>query len=93
MNSRASIPLRLDQYLEAQKISTGAFHPLVGFMGESDFRSVVSDMHLNTGEIFSLPVTLDVTEEVASNLRNSADAELCFASIEDAVAAGYRPPK
>ena len=78
MNSRVSIPLRLDQYLEAQKISTGAFHPLVGFMGESDFRSVVSDMHLNTGEIFSLPVTLDVTEEVASNLRNSADAELCF---------------
>jgi len=78
MSNRVSIHLRADQYLEADKINNGALHPLSGFMGESDFKSVVYDMRLTTGEVFSLPVTLDVNEEVMTNLRKSSEVDLCF---------------
>jgi len=78
MRERVSINLRLDQYLEAEKICNGALHPLTGFMGEDDFASVVSDMRLTNGEVFSLPVTLDVDEGVMNRIRNSSEIDLCF---------------
>ena len=37
MSERASIHLRLDQYLEAEKIGNGALNPVTGFMGEAEF--------------------------------------------------------
>jgi len=79
LTSNHSIELRFDQYLEAEKISIGALDPLVGFMGEDDFWSVVADMRLANGQVFSLPVTLDIDEEVANSLRSSTTADLCFA--------------
>ena len=79
MSNKALIHLRPDQYLEAEKINNGALHPLSGFMGEDDFRSVVADMRLSNGQVFSLPVTLDIDEEVAASLRSSSIADLYFA--------------
>jgi len=79
MSAKASIHLRLDQYLEAEKIDNEALHPLSGFMGETEFKSVVSEMRLTNGEVFSLPVTLDVDEEVMSKIRKSSEVDLCFA--------------
>ena len=78
MSERVSIHLRLDQYLEAEKIDNGALHPLTGFMGETEFKSVVSDMRLTNGEVFSLPVTLDVDEKVTTNILRSSEVDLCF---------------
>jgi len=79
MSERLSIHLRFDQYLEAEKIDNGALHPLSGFMDETEFKSVVSDMRLTNGEVFSLPVTLDVDEEVKNKVRKSSEVDLCFA--------------
>ena len=81
MSERVSIHLRLDQYLEAEKIDNGALHPLTGFMGETEFKSVVSDMRLTNGEVFSLPVTLDVDEEVTTKVLKSSEVDLCFEGI------------
>ena len=81
MSERVSIHLRLDQYLEAEKIDNGALHPLTGFMGETEFKSVVSDMRLTNGEVFSLPVTLDVDEEVMTKVLKSSEVDLCFEGI------------
>lgn len=78
MSITQSIQLRPDQYLEAEKIHNGGLHPLSGFMGESDFNSVVSHMRLTNGQVFSLPVTLDVDEQTATNLRKSSSANLCY---------------
>lgn len=79
MSERASIHLRLDQYLEAEKITNGALHPLSGFMDETEFNSVVSDMRLSNGEVFSLPVTLDIDEETTNMIRKSSKVDLSFA--------------
>ncbi len=44
-------------------IETGLLAPLTGFMGEEDVRSAVSCCRLADGQVFPLPVTLDVPQE------------------------------
>ena len=41
-------------------IETGLLAPLTGFMGEEDFRGVVDRCRLADGQVFPLPITLDV---------------------------------
>lgn len=50
-------------------IETGLFSPLNGFMGEEDFRSVVNCCHLADGQVFPLPITLDVPAEQFEQIR------------------------
>lgn len=44
-------------------IETGLLAPLKGFMGADDFRSVVDRCRLADGQVFTLPITLDVPPE------------------------------
>lgn len=44
-------------------IETGLLAPLTGFMGAEDFRSVVDRCRLADGQVFPLPITLDVPPE------------------------------
>lgn len=45
-------------------IETGLLYPLKGFMNEADFRGVVDNYMLADGQVFTIPVTLDVPEDV-----------------------------
>jgi len=45
-------------------ISTGLFAPLNGFMDSKDYRSVVDDMRLSSGEVWTIPITFDIQELV-----------------------------
>lgn len=44
-------------------IETGLLYPLQGFMNEADFRSVVDTYRLASGDVFTIPITLDVPED------------------------------
>ncbi len=46
-------------------IETGLFYPLQGFMNEADFRGVVDTYQLANRQAFTIPVTLDVPENMA----------------------------
>ena len=50
-------------------IETGLLAPLTGFMGAEDFRSVVDCCRLADGQVFPLPITLDVPEEQFADIR------------------------
>ncbi len=56
------------QIWDLELLLNGAFAPLTGFLGEKDFRSVCKEMRLGTGEIWPMPITLDVTEEFAQKV-------------------------
>jgi len=45
---------------------TGAFSPLAAFMDEETYTSVVNDLRLPSGEVWPMPITLDVSKETAA---------------------------
>jgi sulfate adenylyltransferase len=66
-----TISLDTNQYQDLINIVTGRFSPITGFLSQSDFLKVVNDMTLEDGTTWSLPVTLDVTDKMANQLRPS----------------------
>ncbi len=77
------------------QIGIGAFSPLTGFMNEEDYKSVVDTMHLTSGAVWSIPVTLPVSEDTAKELTVGSEVAL---KREDGVIAAvltiesiYRP--
>jgi sulfate adenylyltransferase len=54
-------------------ILNGAFAPLEGFLGRADYASVVSDLRLTSGAVWSLPVTLSVAREDAPPLDETVE--------------------
>lgn len=53
-------------------IAIGGFSPLTGFMEQSDYEPVVTEMRLANGLPWSIPVTLSVSEAVAEPLKEGS---------------------
>ena len=49
-------------------IAIGGFSPISGFMNEADYKGVVDDMRMADGTVWSVPVTLSVSKEIAEPL-------------------------
>ncbi|AKG37443.1 sulfate adenylyltransferase [Paenibacillus durus] len=49
-------------------IGVGAFSPLTGFLNEEDYLSVVKNMRLANGTVWSIPITLSLGDEEAAAL-------------------------
>jgi len=56
------------QLCDCEMILDGSFSPLDRFMTESDYDSVLKNLRLSSGELFSLPIVLDVDEQFADQL-------------------------
>ena len=61
---------------DLEMISTGVFSPLTGFMVQEDYDSVVETMHLSNGLVWSLPITLSVSEEEAGGISEGEEIAL-----------------
>lgn len=57
-------------------IETGLLYPLKGFMNKDDFKSVVERYTLSDGQVFTIPVTLDIPEDMS--LKNGQILHLSF---------------
>ncbi len=53
---------------DVEMIAIGGFSPLTGFLNQEDYERVVTEMRLANGVVWSIPITLSVTEAVASSL-------------------------
>ena len=74
--SLASWELTGRQLCDLELLMNGAFSPLTGFMGRADYERVVREMRLVSGLLWPIPVTLDVSEELARSLESGSNLVL-----------------
>jgi sulfate adenylyltransferase len=63
-----SITLNQRQLCDLELLLCGGFSPLRGFMDQAAYEAVISTMHLPDGNLWSLPVTLDVADGQAKKI-------------------------
>ncbi len=66
---------------DLEMIATGAFSPLEGFLLEEDYKSVLKDSRLKNGLVWSIPITLSVTEDEIKDFKENV--EVALSSDED----------
>lgn len=71
-----AITLNAREEADLELIANGAFSPLEGFLGEKDYLSVRDNNRLANGLVWSIPVTLSVSEEEKNKLKVGADVAL-----------------
>ena len=57
------------QICDLELLLNGAFSPLVGFMNRESYDEVLERMRLVDGTLWPIPITLDLTEELAETLQ------------------------
>lgn len=80
------------QICDIELLLNGAFSPLKGFMNQADYQSVLADMRLADGTLWSMPITLDVDEKTMQaakeaghlTLRDLEGVVLAVLKVDDA---------
>lgn len=83
-------------YADLECIGIGAFSPLTGFLDEHDYEQVVSEMRLASGQVWSIPITLAVENDIADGLQWKESIGLRYQGKTVAVlnmTSRYRPDK
>lgn len=79
------IKVREEIIQNAFNIVNGVYYPLDGFLYSYDFYSVLDKMRLSNGKIWSIPIVLDVSKEVAQSLKNETKVSLIGEESESIV--------
>ncbi len=56
------------QLCDLDLLLNGAFSPLEGFLGLADYERVCAEMRLESGVLWPMPITLDVSEDFAGSI-------------------------
>ncbi|KAJ4865134.1 ATP-sulfurylase domain-containing protein [Trichoderma breve] len=68
---------------DLELILNGGFSPLEGFMTEKDYNRVVKENRLESGLLFSMPITLDVNQAQIDELSIKPGARLTLRDFRD----------
>jgi len=77
------VPLSSISVSDLELISVGACSPLTGFMGKADYDSVVDNVRLSNGLVWSLPIVLPVNDTQASQIKEGSEIVLTTRSGYD----------
>jgi sulfate adenylyltransferase len=64
-----TVTLSSMEQADLQLIATGAYSPLTGFMNRQDYTTVIQEMRLDGGQVWSLPITLSASREEARKIK------------------------
>src|SRR5690554_5248323 len=64
------------QLVEVENIATGLYSPLEGFMDEINYLSVINNMCLKDGTIWTIPIVLGVGKDEAVELKVGEEVAL-----------------
>lgn len=67
------IKVSSDIIQDAKNIFDGVYAPLTGFLRSKDLQSVLGNMRLSNGEIWSIPIVLDISKEDCLDLQNESE--------------------
>jgi sulfate adenylyltransferase len=74
------VPLGPREQADFEMLATGAMSPLGGFVIEKDYRSILDDMRLSSGLVWSIPIGLSVDDE---GLKRLGRADAVALTIDD----------
>jgi sulfate adenylyltransferase len=63
---------------DLELIATGAYSPIEGFFGKEDYESVVKNMRLANGLVWSIPITLPVPSQQAQDVKIGEEYRLVY---------------
>ena len=72
------IELNQNQFFEVDKISNGSYYPLDGFMTEKEFYNVIDTFFLPNGQLFSMPIILDISNNYANKIKLNSTIKLIY---------------
>ncbi|CAJ2503575.1 Uu.00g109690.m01.CDS01 [Anthostomella pinea] len=78
-----AITLTERQLCDLELILNGGFSPLEGFMNEADYKGVVKENRLADGVLFSMPITLDLSQESIKELGLKAGQRVTLRDLRD----------
>ncbi|KAF3941433.1 hypothetical protein ABW19_dt0208020 [Dactylella cylindrospora] len=71
------------QLCDIELILNGGFSPLEGFMSQKDYEGVVKNCRLADGNLFSIPITLDVSQETIDKYSIKPGARIALVDFRD----------
>jgi sulfate adenylyltransferase len=85
------LKLDAESVSDVENLATGVYSPLEGFLGEKDFRNVLTHMRLADDLPWTIPIVLDVDRTVADGLKigteialvNDQDEPVAVLSLEE----------
>ncbi|KAH8551254.1 sulfate adenylyltransferase [Umbelopsis sp. PMI_123] len=78
-----SLELTDRQLCDLELILNGGFSPLEGFLNQKDYDSVVENMRLADGVLWSIPINLDVSQEQINEIGIKAGARITLRDPRD----------
>jgi len=86
-----SLTLSQRQCCDLELLLNGGFSPLTGFMNQADYENVLTNMRLASGQLWPMPIMLDVDRALANQLvkgvqialRDSEGLLLALLRVED----------
>ena len=75
-SSMSDIILNDRQICDFELLATGVFSPLKGFMKQIDYEAVLDRMRLESGELWPIPICLDIPENLAATLETGQSVTL-----------------